>query len=46
MGLVDNLGEMGKKRGLPNWVPDGWKVEVRTRKGKKEKVLSCSFLFS
>lgn len=37
MGLVDNLGEMGKKRGLPNWVPDGWKVEVRTRKGKKEK---------
>lgn len=29
---------MGKKRGLPNWVPDGWKVEVRARKkGKKEK---------
>uniref|UniRef100_M1B4X2 Methyl binding domain protein n=1 Tax=Solanum tuberosum TaxID=4113 RepID=M1B4X2_SOLTU len=29
---------MGKKRGLPNWVPNGWKVEVRTRKkGKKEK---------
>ncbi|KAH0730697.1 hypothetical protein KY285_001609 [Solanum tuberosum] len=30
------VSEMGKKRGLPNWVPDGWKVEVRTlKKGKK-----------
>ncbi|KAJ8536758.1 hypothetical protein K7X08_035159 [Anisodus acutangulus] len=29
---------MGKKRGFPNWLPDGWKVEVRARKkGKKEK---------
>ncbi|KAH0658942.1 hypothetical protein KY285_027491 [Solanum tuberosum] len=29
---------MGKKRGLPNWVPDGWKVEVRTlKKGKIKK---------
>ncbi|CAN4087791.1 unnamed protein product [Withania somnifera] len=29
---------MGKKRCLPNWLPAGWKVEVRARKkGKKEK---------
>ncbi|XP_055827026.1 methyl-CpG-binding domain-containing protein 13 [Solanum dulcamara] len=29
---------MGKKRALPNWLPAGWKVEVRARKkGKKEK---------
>ncbi|XP_060203576.1 methyl-CpG-binding domain-containing protein 13 isoform X1 [Lycium barbarum] len=29
---------MGKKRALPNWLPDGWKVEVKASKqGKKEK---------
>ncbi|CAN4105316.1 unnamed protein product [Withania somnifera] len=29
---------MGKKRALPNWLPAGWKVEVRARKkGKEEK---------
>ncbi|KAK4363117.1 hypothetical protein RND71_018358 [Anisodus tanguticus] len=29
---------MGKKRALPSWLPDGWKVEVKARKkGKKEK---------
>lgn len=40
MGLIVDLGEMGKKRALPNWLPAGWKVEVRARKkGKKEKVL-------
>lgn len=40
MGLVVNLGEMGKKRALPNWLPSGWKMEVKARKkGKKEKVL-------
>lgn len=38
MGLIVDLGEMGKKRALPNWLPAGWKVEVRARKkGKKEK---------
>ncbi|KAM3382092.1 methyl-CpG-binding domain-containing protein 13 isoform X1 [Capsicum galapagoense] len=29
---------MGKKRALPNWLPSGWKMEVKARKkGKKEK---------